>query len=97
MNILVVEDNKSTLRLLEKKINRWGFAVHLAENGIEALAKLTSSPIDIVLTDWNMPEMDGLEFCRRVRKSDMHYIYRNRSRVLDLPRHTRRGRPLCLP
>ena len=76
MNILVVEDNKSTPRLLEKKINRWGFAVHLAENGIEALTKLASSPIDIVLTDWNMPEMDGLELCRRVRASDIqHYIY----------------------
>lgn len=47
----------------------------MAENGIEALAKLSSLPIDIVLTDWNMPEMDGLEFCRRVRKSDMRYIY----------------------
>ena len=75
MNILIVEDNKSTLRLLEKKINRWGFPVHLAENGIEALGKLASLPIDIVLTDWNMPEMDGLEFCRRVRESDMHFIY----------------------
>ena len=75
MNILVVEDNKTTLRLLEKKINTWGYSVHLAENGIEALAKLASSPIDIVLTDWNMPEMNGLELCRRVRKPDMHYIY----------------------
>ena len=75
MNILVVEDNKPTLRLLEKKINMWGFPVHIAENGTEALTKLASSPIDIVLTDWNMPEMDGLEFCRRVRKSDMHFIY----------------------
>ena len=75
MNILVVEDNKPTLRLLEKKINAWGFPVHLAENGVEALAKLASTPIDMVLTDWNMPEMDGLEFCRRVRKSDMPYIY----------------------
>ena len=75
MNILVVEDNMPTLRLLEKIISMWGFPVHLAENGLEALAKLASSPIDIVLTDWNMPEMDGLEFCRRVRKSDMHYIY----------------------
>jgi putative two-component system response regulator len=75
MNILIVEDNKPTLRLLEKKINTWGYSVHLAENGIEALAKLASSPIDIVLTDWNMPEMNGLELCRRVRKSDMPYIY----------------------
>jgi len=75
MDILVVEDNKPTLRLLEKKISMWGFPVHLAENGIEALAKLTSTRIDIVLTDWNMPEMDGLEFCRRVRESDMHFVY----------------------
>ncbi len=75
MDILVVEDNKPTLRLLEKKISMWGFPVHLAENGIEALAKLASSPIDIVLTDWNMPEMDGLELCRKVRKPDMRFIY----------------------
>jgi len=76
MNILVVEDNKPTLRLLEKKVSQWGYSVHLAETGIEALTKLASSPIDIVLTDWNMPEMDGLELCRRLRKSDIeHYIY----------------------
>ena len=76
MNILVVEDNKPTLKLLEKKINAWGHSVHLAENGVEALAKLEFVPVDMVLTDWNMPEMDGLELCRRVRKSEIEqYIY----------------------
>ena len=76
MNILLVEDDRRTLRLLERKLKEWGYHVSPAENGMEGWEKLRSAPIDIVVTDWNMPVMDGIELCRRIRGTEFNrYIY----------------------
>jgi putative nucleotidyltransferase with HDIG domain len=76
MNILVVEDSQSIRNLLANKIKEWGQNVIVAKNGREAWEKLKASPIDVVVTDWIMPEMDGLELCRRIRRARFkHYIY----------------------
>ncbi len=76
MNILIAEDNKVTLRLLNMKLRSWGHETLLAENGLDAWAGLGAFPADIVITDWMMPVMDGLELCRRIRKGNFdRYIY----------------------
>ncbi len=76
MNILIAEDNKVTLRLLDMKLRSWGHDTWLAENGLEAWTGLETFPADVVITDWMMPVMDGLEFCRRIRDGNFdRYIY----------------------
>jgi len=67
---LVVDDSSTTRKILRKTLLDLGFAVREAGNGREALALLARepSPISLSLVDWNMPEMDGLELLKRLRK-----------------------------
>lgn len=76
MNILLAEDDKITKKLLKSKIEQWGHTVHTAENGLEAFNIIRQLSADIIVSDWFMPEMDGLELCRRIRNIETsHYIY----------------------
>lgn len=69
MKFLVVDDSSTMRRIIKNSLKRIGFEdIVEAENGRDALEKLVD--VDIILTDWNMPEMDGLEFVKRVRSSD---------------------------
>lgn len=67
--ILVVDDLKAQLNLISSYLEQEGFKVITANNGGEALAKATSEVPDLVITDLVMPEMSGLEFCRKLKKN----------------------------
>lgn len=69
MKILVVDDSITTRRVITNLVFSIGFGdVHQAENGKYALAKLKSAGnFDLLITDWNMPEMNGLELVKAVR------------------------------
>ncbi|WP_409454952.1 MULTISPECIES: PP2C family protein-serine/threonine phosphatase [Leclercia] len=55
---------------------QWGYKVSEAENGLAALQILESQPVSLVISDWEMPEMDGLTLCREIRSRQIgHYIY----------------------
>ncbi|MEJ2158489.1 MAG: response regulator [Desulfobacteraceae bacterium] len=76
MHILLVDDDTTTLSLLEKSLTKWGYTITTAENGIQAVEQLQHNPIDMIVSDWLMPEMDGLALCEKVRSLDLHrYIY----------------------
>ena len=76
MHILVVDDESVSRRIFEKKLTDLGYTVYVAENGILAWNILSSTWIDMVVTDWMMPEMDGLELCRKIRSAHFkQYIY----------------------
>lgn len=66
---LIVDDSKSIRRIIGSVVRDLGFEVSEAENGRQALETLTGMepPVEIVLVDWNMPEMNGLEFVNHVR------------------------------
>ncbi len=66
-SVLVVDDTPANIRLLEALLGHWGYEVVAAGSGLEALALLKRRPIDLVLLDLRMPEMDGHEVCRRIR------------------------------
>ena len=65
--ILIVDDLEQNLRLLEAVLAPRGYAIVKATSGREALERLSSTPIDLVLLDIVMPEMDGYEICQAVR------------------------------
>lgn len=65
MKILIVDDDKTTLKLLSLYMKTKGYSVVTAENGMEAIEKITKeSDINFILTDLNMPYMDGIEFIK---------------------------------
>ncbi len=71
MKILIVDDSKTMLRIISNTLKRIGHDDNLtAENGQEALELYNNNKFDIILTDWNMPVMDGLAFVKAVRKID---------------------------
>lgn len=68
LNLLVVEDNFSSRFALRKLLIRKGFNVFDVENGKEAFEILKNNDIDIVVTDWLMPEMDGMALTKKIRE-----------------------------
>jgi len=74
--VLVVDDSRLQRRILAKSLVKWGFEVEEAESGEAAIAFCKSRRPDLILSDWMMPGMSGLEFCRAFRElSDGHYAY----------------------
>ena len=68
MNALIVDDSDAVRGILVEHLSRLGFAVEQAANGMEALALAARmQTLAIVLLDWDMPGMDGLEVLRRLR------------------------------
>lgn len=65
---LVVDDFSTMRRIVRNLLKELGFAnVQEAEDGVEALNKLRSDQFDFVVTDWNMPNMTGIELLRAIR------------------------------
>ncbi len=65
--ILIVDDEPSIVRLLKVNLERQGFTVETAENGVQALTQALADYPDLLITDIMMPEMDGLELVEHVR------------------------------
>lgn len=71
MRALLVDDSRPIRRIESIILNELGFEITDVGNGKEALAVLESEPLPrVALVDWNMPEMDGLEFVKRVRDDE---------------------------
>lgn len=78
MRILIAEDAVVSRRLLQQCLQQWGYDVVVASNGAEAwqLFSAGDHPFPIVISDWMMPEMDGLDLIRRIRaNSGSNYVY----------------------
>jgi len=70
MRILIVEDSPTMRRIVKNTLKRIGYSeFEEAEDGLAALTKLAESKVDFIITDWNMPEMNGLDFIQRVKKN----------------------------
>lgn len=71
-SVLVVDDCNTTRRLISLLLKGKGYNSIHAQNGLEALEKLAISEVDIVITDLNMPLMDGLELIRTLKQDDRY-------------------------
>ncbi len=68
MKILVVDDFSTMRRIVRNLLKELGFTnVHEAEDGVEALAKLRGGDFEFIVSDWNMPNMSGIDLLRAVR------------------------------
>jgi two-component system cell cycle response regulator len=74
--ILLVDDEPTQRLIMARLLKRAGYEVETAGNGREALAKIQSGDFQLMITDWEMPEMDGIALCSALRSSEMQaYIY----------------------
>ena len=68
MRVLVVDDSSTMRRIIRNNLKAGGYDDVLeAENGESALMRLTTDPADVIVTDWNMPGMNGIEFVTKLR------------------------------
>lgn len=68
MKILIAEDDPASSRYLEVALRQWGYQVTAAKDGAEAWHDLEAGEAPtLIILDWMMPELDGLEICRRIR------------------------------
>jgi diguanylate cyclase (GGDEF)-like protein len=76
MRVLLVDDDRAMRMLLQEMLNAAGHQVTVASNGIEALKILENERPQLIITDWVMPEMDGITLCRELRaKAENRSIY----------------------
>ena len=72
MRILVVDDSSTMRRIVMNILGKLGYTDFVeAGNGLEAMEKLVADPVDFIITDWNMPKMNGLDMARAVRASEL--------------------------
>lgn len=72
MKALLIDDYAESLYLLQTLLTSKGFTVYTARTGVEGLQILSQEPINLIITDLLMPEMDGFQLCRKV-KTDVNY------------------------
>ena len=65
--VLIVDDSRAQRKILEMQLTRWGYDITEAASGDDALALCKVRNFDIILSDWMMPGMSGLEFCKAFR------------------------------
>ena len=70
-SIITVDESSTMRRIIKNTLQKLGFETILeAGNGVEALEVMSKNKVDMIVTDWNMPEMDGLTFVKAVRAKD---------------------------
>ena len=76
MNALIIDDAADTRLYVRTLLEAWGYNTFAANDGLDGLECLREANIELVICDWMMPRMSGLEFCKAVRNAERgHYIY----------------------
>ena len=75
MHVLIVDDNKIMRHIIKRSLGKAGLGdIEFQEacNGLEALSSFNQKKPDLILSDWNMPEMDGMDLLKAIRSEDPH-------------------------
>jgi CheY-like chemotaxis protein len=80
LKVLVVDDDEDVRTIVELAVGSLGHSCRVASDGLEALEMHTHERADVILSDWTMPRMDGLELCLKIRAGDparayTHFIF----------------------
>lgn len=73
MKVLLVEDDPLSRHLLQQMLNNLGYEVTACEDGNAAWEAFTNQEFHLVVSDWLMPNLNGLELCKKIRTSDKSY------------------------
>jgi CheY-like chemotaxis protein len=76
INILCIEDNPDNMLLLQRILESSGYCVKQASAGLEGITIIETEQIDLILLDVNLPDIDGYEVARRIRKSPKEALAR---------------------
>ena len=72
MRILIADDDRMSTMMLSRSLERWGFEVVVAHDGISAWGHIVGdNPPALAIVDWMMPGLDGIELCRRIRATEL--------------------------
>jgi len=92
IKVLIAEDDKLCRTILDNNLKKWGYEVLTTENGKEAWAAIQKDKVQIAILDWIMPEVDGVELCEKIRKTNLgHYIYIIMLTIKDQQTDIRKG------
>ncbi len=72
MHFLVVDDSSTMRRILCNTLTSIGHSATEAEDGLDALKKLSEGTFDVIMTDWNMPKMNGLDLVKKLRSNEAY-------------------------
>jgi putative two-component system response regulator len=76
MRVLVADDDEISRDLIEHSLRKAGYEVETADDGLQALEAIRSGRCRLVISDWSMPHMNGIELCRTVRADSLEgYVY----------------------
>ena len=70
IKVLIAEDNAVSAKILQKNIKDWGYEVVVAQDGKEAWSTLSDEEIRLAVLDWMMPEINGIQLCRKIRENN---------------------------
>ena len=68
MKILIAEDDPVSVKILQFTLEQYGHEVVVATNGSEAWEKFNADPVRVIVSDWMMPGLDGLQLCQQIRE-----------------------------
>ena len=71
LRVLLVEDNAVNQKVVQALLKKWNYRAIIANNGLEALAQLKKTPVDVVLMDLQMPQMDGFQTTAAIRREEL--------------------------
>jgi two-component system NtrC family sensor kinase len=76
MDILIAEDDYYSRTILQKILDKFGHKTEAVDNGLKAWDLFQEKDFSMIISDWMMPEMDGLTLCRKIREMELsRYIY----------------------
>ena len=71
MHILIIEDEKGIVDFLKQGLEEENYTVSTAFDGVDGLQKALELPVDLILLDWMLPKMQGIEVCRSIRNQNI--------------------------
>ena len=88
LSILLVEDNMLNQRIVTFSLKKYNHAVHIANNGLEAVEQFQKASFDVILMDIMMPVMDGLEATQKIRSIEVENNAEKRTPIIAITANT---------